>query len=123
MNQQLSALLEKLAAKLGTTTEYLWGILIKQAHISATMSLLCLAISIVGGIILFKLHKTFLIYKKDGNYERNKYETDEALPAIMGGFAVIWLMFTIYVICTLPNIFNGYFNPEYWALKEILDSI
>lgn len=123
MNQQLSALLEKLATKLGTTTEYLWGVLVKQAYISATMSLLYLALSIVSGIILFKLHKAFLVEKKEGNYSRNKYETNEEVGAIMAVLAVVWLILSVCLLCGLSNIFNGYFNPEYWALKEILGSI
>ena len=33
--EQLTQLLAQLAERLGTTTEYLWGVLIKQAYINS----------------------------------------------------------------------------------------
>ena len=39
MNEQTTILLQKLSESLGTTSEYLWAVLIKQAPISATISM------------------------------------------------------------------------------------
>ena len=38
MNEATAKLIEELAAKLGTTAEHLWGVLVRQAPISATVS-------------------------------------------------------------------------------------
>lgn len=40
MNEQTVKLVEQLAQKLGTTTEYLWNVLIKQAPISAAIDMI-----------------------------------------------------------------------------------
>ncbi|MGB4574573.1 MAG: hypothetical protein WBI79_06225, partial [Kiritimatiellia bacterium] len=38
MNEATAKLIEELAAKLGTTAEHLWGVLVRQAPISATVN-------------------------------------------------------------------------------------
>jgi hypothetical protein len=42
MNEELQKKLASLASKLGTTTEHLWGVLIRQAYIDGFNSLLSL---------------------------------------------------------------------------------
>lgn len=120
MNQQLSKLLEKLATKLGTTTEYLWGVLLRQARISATITLFYLILFTTIGIILFKLHRKFI--KTDAR-DHNLYYHQEELGVIMAVAAILWGICFAWSVCSLPNIFNGYTNPEYWALKEILNAL
>jgi hypothetical protein len=121
MNENTTALLEKLATKLGTTSEYLWGVLIRQAAISATTDLIYVILIGCLGVAIWKLHKRFL--KKDAHGD-TVYENNEGLvvtpmlcAAIIFGFAAIWAFFAI------GDIFTAYLNPEYWALKEILDTV
>jgi hypothetical protein len=122
MNQQLSALLEKLATKLGTTTEYLWHVLLKQARISATITLFYFIASLIIGVIIYKLHRRFMT-TPEKPHSNNLYYEHEELGAIMVVVAAIWGICFIWIISSLSNIFNGYFNPEYWALNEIFSSI
>ena len=61
MNDQTAKLIEQLAQKLGTTTEYLWSVLIKQAPIDALSRLAFFIVSIIGGIIIYKAHRYFHI--------------------------------------------------------------
>lgn len=120
MNQQLSQLLEKLANKLGTTTEYLWCVLLRQSRISASITLFYFLFIAAIGFIIYKLHRKFIKEDSKGN---NSYYHHEELAVIMTIASVLWGIGVICCAFSLSNIFNGYFNPEYWALKEILDSI
>lgn len=124
MNDQTTKLIESLAQKLGTTTEYLWGILIKQAPISATIDLCLLVAMIVFGIGLYKFHNWCNTEKNRGGYTETRYERSDGMlfvPMLVGGVVlVIW--FFIF-IGSIESIITGFFNPEYWALHEILHHI
>lgn len=116
MDTKTAELIEKLAQKLGTTSEYLWGVLINQAKVSAFTSLVLVVFTLIFGIVLYKLHKRF---SKKGTYN----ELDDLTVAPM---VVLALVFVISLGCSaykIPNIINGFLNPEYWALKEVLDQI
>lgn len=60
MNEQTAKLLEQLASKLGTTSEYLWNILLKQAPIDATVTLLQTLFLFFVGWGLWKVHKKLI---------------------------------------------------------------
>ncbi len=124
MNDNTTKLLEQLAAKLGTTTEYLWRVLLKQAPIEATTTLIQCIIVWIGGIVLYKLHKRFSKKIQTGGYSENAYDKHEValiLPMVI--VAIVWgVMFLVTFFC-MSDIIVGYFNPEYWALKEVLDSV
>lgn len=62
MNTQTTELLKQLADKLGTTTNYLWNVLVNHAHVSAEFSLINILVML--GYIYF----TIRFYKK------NKYQ-------------------------------------------------
>lgn len=124
MDKTTAALLEKLAAKLGTTAEYLWSVLIKQAAISATTTLVYLMFIILFGVLLYKAHRR--LSKPSTNNSRREYSIYEDLEwpiSVMVVAALLWAIFAIAVFFSIPDIINGYFNPEYWALKEILDEV
>jgi len=110
MNDNTTKLLEQLANKLGTTSGYLWGVLVKQAPVSATITLMYLLLTIAYGFVLYKTYKkAFSVY---------------AMPRFFWiGAAVLFGIIFIILFFSLDNIINGYFNPEYWALNKILESI
>lgn len=121
MNEQTTKLIEQLAQKLGTTAKYLWTVLIKQASISAATDILYFILVIIGGIFLFKLHK--YLSKERGEYEQSIYFDKEEIVTIpMIIVAVIWGICFITCFFLIGDIINGFFNPEYWALKEILEA-
>lgn len=118
MDDNTSKLLEVLATKLGTTTEYIWGILIKQAHVSAITDAISLSITILCGIILYKLHKYFV--KKDKDYNNLYERSDELLTILMCVLTIIWAIILVIQTLCIGDIVNGFANPEYWALDQIL---
>ena len=117
-------LIEQLAAKFGTTTEYLWGVLLRQAPIDSTINLIQIALVMLFGWFLYKTHKRLMKKDGDGNYARNsyeKYEMGATLPMVIGAIVFAILIFVSF-LC-IPDIINGYFNPEYWALNKILSTL
>lgn len=124
MNDNTAKLLEQLAQKLGTTTEYLWRVLLKQAPISATTTLLQIFLILLFGWGLWKIHKRLLKKSGDGNYSENLYEEwgmVAMFPMILG--ALIFGIMLMISLFSISDVVNGYFNPEYWALKEVLNSL
>jgi hypothetical protein len=120
MNDNTVILLEQLANKLGTTSEYLWSILLKQAYISAITDLIFVIVIWLSGIILLSLHLYFSGYKRD-NSLYDDYE--DFLPMIMIVAALIWTVLFVVSIIIISSIVTAFINPEYWALKQILNAI
>lgn len=124
MNEQTTKLLETLAQKLGTTTEYLWSVLLKQAPIDATITLIQTLLIALFGFILYRTHKRFLKVVET-EYSRytiySKYEEGAAIPMIIA--FVLFLIFSCCAFLDINDIVNGYFNPEYWALDKIMNTM
>ena len=119
MDNNTVELVNVLAQKLGTTTEYIWGVLIRQAPIESTNSLIGYGI----GLIIFSiLAFVALILVRYG--ER---ECKEVFTFIGGIMVAVLLIFGVISTCCFCSqfgeILNGYRNPEYWALNRILTSI
>lgn len=124
MNDNTAKLLEQLAAKLGTTSQYLWGILLKQAHISAITTLVQILITLLGGLMLYRVHKK--LSKEDENVDRGrslywKYEELAVIPMIIS--SLVFIGFLISAFFSFGDVINGFFSPEYWALEKVLDTV
>ena len=121
MNEQTMKLVDQLAQKLGTTSNYLWSILLKQAPVSAIIDLIYFILTIIGGIILYKVHK-YLASEKNG--EESIYDENGGFVICIMIFAtLIWTVLFIACFFSIGNIINGFFNPEYWAFDKILSSL
>ena len=119
--ENLTVLLEKLAEKLGTTTEYLWGVLIRQAPISALTDLMYFILVVIGVVVLYKVHRRLAKEGSDGHSLYWHYEDAAIVPMFIAAIVLV----IIFIICffSLGNIVNGFLNPEYWALDEVLKLI
>lgn len=119
MNKETTELLQQLANKLGTTTEYLWGVLIKQAPIDATTTLVQFILLGLFGFGLLRMHKRFL--SRD-SYDGYGFVGD--FPAILMSVSVIvWALLVITGFFCIGDVVNGFFNPEYWALNKVMDKL
>ena len=101
--------LTALATKLGTTAEYLWGVLIRQAPISAVLDLAVVAMLSVGLIQLVRV----LSRKTKESYE-DWHDIAWSVVAVLGLVAIFIAMVVI------PLAITALLNPEYWALRQIL---
>lgn len=119
MDEQTAALLGKLAAKLGTTSEYLWGVLLKQAPIQAWIMAAEYALTIIVIAAIWKCRKPI------GEWLKNAADGDAEPVVVIGGivFVVVAIIWLIACVFCFPEMVTGFLNPEYWALKEILSSV
>lgn len=115
MNENTEKLIRELAEKLGTTAEHLWGVLIRQAPITAITDLLesgiLAAVCIVGGKYLLRWHKKL----------QESGDTDHpGFLMLYLGYLCLLVITIICVLCNVSEIANAFLNPEYWALKQIV---
>jgi hypothetical protein len=122
MEERAIELLEKLADKLGVTIDQIWTILIYQAKIELGAEILVLIF--LFGLFLFTgwfLIK-FVIKKpceKDSWDEPTDKELLIRIPIIVL-FGVITLFFLLNFFSLIKLLPVLIFNPEYWALHQIL---
>ena len=107
VSQEVLSRLDSLAERLGVTIEYLWGILVKQGTVQGVYGI----VGILAASTCF-----FLVYKlirSDWEFEGKDWDTKEQLQIAKGVSGLILIIFG--VILGL----NGYFNPEFYAFKQI----
>lgn len=122
MNEQTTKLIEQLANKLGTTSEYLWEILVKQAPIQAGITVVEIIAIVILGNLLWKAHKKMSEKIEGGSYlYDNLYEKNMGIATAMIVLTLIWCLCVIGLLFSLDSIIYGIFNPEYWALKQVLN--
>lgn len=122
MKDQTQEILSEIASKLGTTAEYLWAVLLNQAPISATINLIQVILVLIGCFLLYKTH---IYFRNNEKYEADNWMDDSnlwySIPMVLAGISMAFLL--LFCFLSIDNIVNGYFNPEYWALKKILRTI
>jgi hypothetical protein len=121
MNDQLQKALTELANKLGTSVQYLWKVLVSQAKINAITDIIMWVIVIRSGVILGMLHYRFSKEKETDKYSYNSYyDNNDSAGFIMATLGIGWFIFLIICFINIPDLVSSLFNPEYWALKEIV---
>jgi hypothetical protein len=123
MNEQILEYLSKLAEKLGTTSEYLWSVLLRQAPISGAIDLL-IVIVIVTAVVLFirfVRRKTVVPAATEENPDPYPEWENELVVFVWLGIIVATTLALLIVVDLLGDGISGLVNPEYWALKQILN--
>jgi len=118
MNKETLDLLQQLAAKLGTTAEHLWSVLIRQAYISFAMDLVLYVALILAMFVCFKKVFPFFGHKC-------QEDPDGDFVYLLGTFFVgaILLACTLVAIFGISDTVTKIANPEYWALMQIFDAM
>lgn len=122
MDDKTLQALTALANKLGTTAEYLWGVLLKQAPISAVTNLVLLALMVAAWALWFRfvLKMTRVPEPtKDDRYPQAQWHQDGAVLAwatVVGSGMIL----CVIAVTALPMVVYGLLSPEYWALRQIL---
>lgn len=117
--EQLSTLLEQLALKLGTTVEYLWDVLIKQAFIAGIQAILAFVlVNIFIGI-------WYMIHRKFSNTPNKYYAAYNEVPYVAPMAFTIVILIACWIVGLVEAIksITNFINPEYWALQQILESL
>lgn len=117
MDDKTLQALTALAAKLGTTAEYLWSTLLRQATITSITTLLLLAPWVFLAVYFLRVvrRKT----KQQAGDQCPKWENIDAHFAWAG--SILFALVVGLVSClVLSDTVTALVNPEYWALNKIL---
>lgn len=115
-NKNIISALEKLADKLGTKAEHIFGYYLKQAKLFRFRFLISV---LVSG--LFLCITTGALY-----YFRHAYKGDEIHCAILIACAIASITSVVafaLVLSGIDDLFTSVTNPEYMATKEILNAL
>ena len=109
-----------LAEALKTPAEHVYEVLVKQQVVNAWSGLLLIIITIIIMVLSYKLliNKNNYIIDKDGIIKELKAKS--VIGIIL---AVLSISTMIISIIDINNILTGFFNPEYGAMKNIVDFI
>lgn len=107
MTDKLQDQLAELAQKLGTTGEHLWQVCVRQAPISSTIYFFWMALTVA------------LVIGFAWKAKRSK----EWWIVVWGCASLLMVITGLIELSDLNQALAGYFNPEYAALKDILDAI
>lgn len=119
LGTNLSGVIDQISTKLGTTAGHLWEVLCRQAVIQGIFNLIYF---IAWSLIVFFFIR-FLCKNWNAAWTTGKNGdcSDSFGFSIVGcvGSIIIW------IICMfrLPNAISGIFNPEYVALREIMEAL
>ena len=122
MDDKTLQALTALAAKLGTTAEYLWGVLLRQAPITGAIDLAVMAAWVAMAMFLIRLvrRKTTTPAKTDEDRYPSAEWSDEGAAFAWAGAVAFALLVALIVGSELSSVVAALLNPEYWALKQIL---
>lgn len=135
--------LEQLAKELGVAVEYLWSILVKQQYVEGVTNIVMASIGFITIIILAcclpKVTKFFINKKKEMAEDRKKNgtgycgshttssESEDFISflrfATPTAFCVAILLIFIFSLSDIEFGIKQLLNPDYFALKEILNAI
>lgn len=114
MNEESLKLLDKYATELGTTTEYLWEILVSQAYVSGITSIMLAIASLIAFLII---PASYLVLERKADIDEEWWIVYTLLSMVIAVLSIAFLSISI------SNMVTALANPEYWALKEILNTI
>lgn len=110
---QVMELLHALANKLGTTSERLWAVLVRQAPISGVTNLLLFTLSALG---ITKLAQFWWKRLPD----EDSYNRDDMLVPFFLVIGILAMTWSIALMKSAEVIVADFFNPEFSALEYIL---
>lgn len=113
MEEKAIELLEQLAQSLGTTIDYLWPVLIQQGKIQIVFFLVALVTASIFTYVAYRMSRN-IDYIIDNDLEGLYFPM---MFVVLFLVVVSWISTFIYA----GDAITGLFNPEYWALKQILE--
>ena len=122
------AYIDKLAAKLGVAAEHVYEVLVKQQHIFGIVNVAVGVVSFVIFAALVRLNY-LIIAKGERTYRRGEDESFyyKLRDVGDGGLFIVIIVVTVATLITgmvtIPIGVMKMLSPEYYAIKEILDTI
>ena len=122
MDDKTLQALTAIAEKLGTSAEYLWGVLIKQAPISGVIDLCVMAawVFLIAIAIHFVNQKTTSRETEDGRFHQADWSDDAAVAFAWTIVSFSALVAALFIGTSLETTISALMSPEYWALKQVI---
>jgi hypothetical protein len=122
MDEKTLQALTALANKLGTTAEYLWGVLLKQAPLTGAINMLLTAAWVIGAVMWCRFVVRKTTKPKATEEDRYPHADWDSEPAFFAWVAAVLvaLIAGLTVSSSLATTVAALVNPEYWALRQIL---
>ena len=114
VSEKVFEIIDALAAQLGVAKEFVWALLVRQQYVEAAQ----LAIGVICCVVA--LVYTIPICSKGFKEEYATGDADAA-AAIIGLFVSVGA--SIYILCGSIACVGRLLNPEYYALKDILNMV
>lgn len=110
------AYIDKLAAKLGVAAEHVYGVLVKQAVANGVSKigggLMLIAVAVVVSVIISRTIK---------NSDLDYWDVEWA--AVIGSIALLVVLPVVISYFLMASGIKATINPEYYAIKEILETV
>jgi hypothetical protein len=119
MEQELSNLLKDLATELGTTVEFLWAVLLKQAQVEVILNGILILVTIMACLGSFYYFRWLNKKWEDISYNDNDL-WHIFISVFLGVFIICLIVFSAIGIYSMVT---ALMNPEYWALDKILQKL
>lgn len=120
--EPVAKILEQLATQLGTTVQYLWGVLIKQAQIVIIQDAVLIGLAMVFFLFTKRVH-SYLKKFHDERKKENGYLDFNGWLAALIVYWGIWIVLIFITINIASELVTAALNPEYWALEQILSKL
>lgn len=116
MSNRIANALSELAQGLGVAAEHVYIIIVRQMMVEGIVDVsICLALGIVGFFGLRSLWKKALAMKFNHNEPTKEFS--------IVGVGVSTLALFIFIISRLPEALMKTFNPEFYAIKMIMEMV
>ena len=113
LSNEVLAKIDALAQKMGVTVEQIWPWLIKQQYVEAFYPLA------LFGIFSIALFPTYRFLKKI-KWDDYELSVDQVIGIALG--ICVGIGFCVSAIAFIVE-FKNIFNPQYWALKDLIGMI
>lgn len=129
MSEQINAVIDNLADKLGIAVSEVYRVMANQARAEIAMSLFGSIVCIVVILLCLLYVKKFFIDKnQDGEpiIEEVACSSDEVgilIVVIAVALIVVAIVMAFCFVDSVQNIIQCAINPEYWALNQIFKMI
>ena len=111
--------LKEIAAGLGTTVEYVWPVFVQQQVVNGVIALTYIVLNLLAFTVAFIM----FISSRRAEVKERRYDWGENVVASFITSMAFLLLFLFVIGCNLDTAMTGIFNPEYAAVKEVIELI
>jgi hypothetical protein len=113
-------IIEKLSDQLGTTSNQVFEVLTNQMFIRGIHGIIWAVFCLIVIIGLIYLIKLLWVHYMGENISNSNQEF-ATLIMLVSGIGII--IFTVVLFVNINSAIGNFYNPQYYALKEIVDLI